>query len=140
MASAGSGAVVGKTIRGVAMKRHRLWAAVAIAFAITEACGSKTPPSGNPTGPSGVTPVGSTPSGAYTMSGFVRRADFARTPLENASVQILDGPRASAVATTDAAGAYHVPDVPAGKIQVWASKTGYEGDPGDREDLSGEGT
>ena len=30
--------------------------------------------------------------------------------------------------------------MPAGRIQVWASETGYEGDPGDREELSREGT
>ena len=72
------------------MKGHHLWVLLAIAFMTAEACGRQAGPSSSVTAPSGATSVGSvgsSPSGVYTMSGFVRRTDFARTPLANATVQ-----------------------------------------------------
>jgi hypothetical protein len=96
--------------------------ALGVLFVTGQGCNTKTDASTGPTDPSGTTSSNGGVPGTYTLSGVVRRADFARTPLENASVQILDGPRAGAVATTDATGAYTISDVPAGKLQIIASR------------------
>ena len=88
---------------------------------------SQTTPAKQPSPPAG---------GVYTMSGVVRREDFAGTPLENAKVQILNGPRAGAFAVTDVTGTYHIPDVPPGQLQVRASKDGYESNPDEKPEGS----
>ena len=79
----------------------------------------------------GVSPTSPGASGSYTLSGFVRVGNFAQMPLENAKVQILDGPRAGAFALSDAAGAYSISGLPAGKVKVRASKDGFQEDPED---------
>jgi len=100
------------------------------------ACGGNTPQVTSPTMPEVPTvAVGPPPTAVYTVSGSVHASTFAATPLENARVQILDGPRAGAYALTDAAGAFRLSDVPAGKVKIRASKDGYQDDPEHSDDF-----
>jgi Carboxypeptidase regulatory-like domain len=59
----------------------------------------------------------------FRLSGAV--SDAAWRPLKGSRVEVIDGPRAGSVATTDEAGRFSMPGTFTGNVTVTASKDGY---------------
>jgi ribosomal protein S28E/S33 len=79
---------------------------------------------GSPLG-SGVLPAPYDVSG-YTLDDTGELPDHITVPLAGVRVEVLDGAKVGTVAISDANGQYRLPGMPAGPVQMRASKEGYD--------------
>ena len=99
-------------------RRHACAAVGLVPVTLLLGCGSTKSPT-EPTPPPAVAPA----LQDFRLSGGV--GDTARRPLSGAKVEVLDGARVAAVATTDDAGRFSMPGTFTGYITLAASKDGY---------------